>query len=205
MLYKVNIAIQSKFNCQGFYNDSIDKYKLENVEKSDNKRLYTDSQIRQILDSDSKYKEELKFMSVMGVRVHELCNIRVKDIDLIHKTIHIIGKGGRPSDRPILPSEMPFMKSLINGKDSYDRVFKVSENEKQARSEIGSEIRRITKMLNIPISSKCHEFRKYAAQQYFNYLVSIGYSIKKSEEITVSKFLSHGANREDLKKIYLRS
>ena len=31
------------------------------------------------------------------------------------------------------------------------------------------------------------------------------YPVKDAEEIVVSKFLSHGSNREDLKKIYLRS
>ena len=41
---------------------------------------------------------------------------------------------------------------------------------------------------------------------YYKYLVnSCGYSVKDAEEIVVSKFLSHGSNREDLKKIYLRS
>ena len=45
-----------------------------------------------------------------------------------------------------------------------------------------------------------------AAQRYFNYLVNYCfYPVKDAEEIVVSKFLSHGSNREDLKKIYLRS
>ena len=62
------------------------------------------------------------------------------------------------------------------------------------------------KELELPVSSKCHEFRKYAAQNYFKYLVNeCFYSVKDAEEITVSKLLSHGSDREDLKKIYLRS
>ena len=206
MLYKVNVGIQLKFNCLGFYNKEIDNYKLKESEKTNSKRLYTDSQIRQILIVDSKFKNEIKFMSVLGCRVHELCNIRVKDVNLKDLTVHIVGKGGRVSDRPILPTEISFMKSLINGKDSYSKVFNVPENEKKTRQQIGSEIRRITKELNLPISSKCHELRKFAAQNYFKYLVNnCGYSVKDAEEKTISKLLSHGANREDLKKIYLRS
>lgn len=206
MLYKVNVAIQLKFGCPGFYNDDIKNYKLENSEKTTSKRLYTDSQIKQILTVDSKYSNELKFMSVVGCRIHELCNIKVKDVDLKNMTVYIEGKGGRPSNRPILPQEINFIKSLIKDKDKEERLFKVSLNEKKVREQVGSEIRKITKELNLPISSKCHEFRKYAAQQYFKYLVDVcGYSVKNAEEKTVSEFLSHGKNREDLKKIYLRS
>lgn len=206
MLYKVNVAIQRKFGCQGFYNKEIENYKIDNSEKSNSKRLYSNQDIQKILSVDSKYINELKFMSIVGVRVHELCNIKVKDFDLNNLTVYVEGKGGRPSNRPILPTEINFIKSLIKYKGKDERVFKVPLSEKKTRSIIGNEIRRITKFLDLPVSSKCHEFRKYAAQNYFHYLVnSCGYSVRDAEEITVSKFLSHGANREDLKNIYLRS
>ena len=116
-------------------------------EKTDSKRLYTDAEIKQILTVDSKYKNELKFMSVLGCRVHELCNVKVKNFDLKNLTVYIEGKGGRPSNRPILPTEINFIKELIKGKGQDERVFKVPINEKETRSLIGSEIRRITKFL----------------------------------------------------------
>lgn len=208
MLYKVDVAIRLKFGCKGFYNETISNYKLdkENTVKTNSKRLYTDTEIKQILSVDSKYSKELKFMSVVGCRVHEMCFVKVKNFDLKNMTVYIEGKGGRPSNRPILPTEINFIKELIKDKGQDERVFKVPLNEQKTRSIIGSEIRRITKNLDLPISSKCHEFRKYAAQNYFKYLVnSCGYSVKAAEEITVSKLLSHGENREDLKNIYLRS
>ena len=145
-------------------------------------------------------------MSIVGVRVHELCNIRVKDFDIKNMTVYIEGKGGRPSYRPILPSEISFIKELIKNKGKEERVFNVPINEQKTRQQIGLEIRRITKELELPVSSKCHELRKYASQNYFKYLVNeCFYSVKDAEEITVSKLLSHGSDREDLKKIYLRS
>lgn len=206
MLYKVNIAIQKKFGCSGFYNLDVENYKVQNSEKSNSKRLYSDQDIQKILSVESKYSNELKFMSVLGCRVHELCNIKVKDIDLKNMIVFIKGKGGRPSFRPILPTEINFIKSLVKDKNDNEKVFNVPNDEKKTRQVIGSEIRKITKELGLPISSKCHEFRKYASQIYFNYLVNFcGYSVKDAEEITISKLLSHGENREDLKKIYLRS
>lgn len=208
MLYKVDVAIRLKFGCKGFYNETISNYKLdkENTVKTNSKRLYNDIEIKQILNVDSKYSKELKFMSVVGCRVHELCFIQVKNFDLNNLTVYIEGKGGRPSNRPILPCEINFVKDLIKGKGPEEKVFNVPLSEKKTRSLIGSEIRRITKSLDLPVSSKCHEFRKFAAQNYFKYLVNnCGYSVKDAEEITVSKLLSHGENREDLKKIYLRS
>lgn len=208
MLYKLDVAIRLKFGCKGFYDETISNYNLdkENIVKTNSKRLYSDNEIKQILNVDSKYSKELKFMSVVGCRVHELCSVKVKNFDLKNMTVYIEGKGGRPSNRPILPTEINFIKELIKGKGQDEKVFNVPLNEKKTRSLIGSEIRRITKSLDLPISSKCHEFRKYAAQNYFKYLVNnCGYSVKDAEEITVSKLLSHGENREDLKKIYLRS
>lgn len=206
MLYKIDVAIRLKFGCAGFYDKEIENYKIENSEKFNSKRLYSNSDIQKILSVDSNYKNELKFMSILGCRVHELCNIKVKDIDLKNMTVFVKGKGGRPSKRPILPTEINFIKELIKCKGQDEKVFNIPTDEKKTRQIIGSEIRKITKELGLPISSKCHEFRKYAAQNYFKYLVnSCGYSVRDAEEITVSKLLSHGANREDLKNIYLRS
>lgn len=205
MLYKVNTAICRKFGCEGFYTDDIDKYKLKDASPTNSKRLYTDSQIQQIIVADSKYKNELKFMSVIGCRVHELINIRVQDIDFKRMTVYIEGKGGRPSYRPIMPSEVQFVKELVKDKGKGEKVFNLPVSEHKTRQVIGQEIRRITKGLDLPVSSKCHEFRKYAAQQYYSYLLEIGYNVAEAEEITVQKLLSHGEEREDLKNIYLRS
>lgn len=206
MLYKIDVAIRLKFGCEGFYNKEIENYKIKNSEKSNSKRLYSNQDIQKILSVKSKYSNELKFMSILGCRVHELCNIKVKDINLKNMTVFIKGKGGRPSYRPILPSEIKFIKDLVKCKNQDEKVFNVPTDEKKTRQVIGSEIRKITKDLGLPVSSKCHEFRKYASQNYFHYLVnSCGYSVKDAEEITVSKLLSHGNDREDLKNIYLRS
>lgn len=206
MLYKIDVAIRLKFGCEGFYNKEIENYKIENSEKSNSKRLYSNSDIQKILSVKSKYSNELKFMSILGCRVHELCNVKVKDINLKNMTVFIKGKGGRPSYRPIIPTQIKFIKDLIKGKNQDEKVFNVPVDEKKTRQIIGFEIRKITKDLGLPVSSKCHEFRKYASQNYFHYLVDFcGYSVKDAEEITVSKLLSHGKNREDLKNIYLRS
>ena len=200
------MRFKKKFGCSGFYDSNVENYKVQNPEKSNSKRLYSNQDIQKILSVESKYSNELKFMSVLGCRVHELCNIKVKDIDLKNMIVFIKGKGGRPSFRPILPTEINFIKSLVKDKNDNEKVFNVPNDEKKTRQVIGSEIRKITKELGLPISSKCHEFRKYASQIYFNYLVNFcGYSVKDAEEITISKLLSHGENREDLKKIYLRS
>ena len=104
----------------------------------------------------------------------------VKNVSLENMTVYIEGKGGRPSYRPILPCEINFIKSLIKDKDKEERLFKIDLNEKKARQQVGGEIRRITKNLDLPISSKCHEFRKYAAQNYFKYLRRIRYSNRQA-------------------------
>ena len=56
-------------------------------------------------------------------------------------TVFIKGKGGRPSYRPIIPTQIKFIKDLIKGKNKDERVFNVPVDEKKTRQIIGSEIR----------------------------------------------------------------
>ena len=206
MLYKVNVAIQLKFNALGFYNKSVEQFKPENTYKSNSTRLYTDNQIQQILSAPSELANQLKIMSLVGCRVHELINLKKSDICFHKHTIHIVGKGGKESFRPLTPQAETFLKDLTKNMNSSDKLFILPTNEKATRQIMSNEIRRITKSLGLPVSGKNHEFRKYAAQQLCNYLIQEkGWEREKAREYVSSKFLAHGAGREDIKKIYLDS
>lgn len=206
MLYKVDYAIQVKFGAESFYTDTVANFKPENTYKSNSTRLYTDNQIQQILSAPSDRANEIRVMALVGCRVHELINLKKSDICFHKHTIHIIGKGGKESFRPLTPQAETFLKDLIKNMNSSDKLFKLPTDEKATRQIMSNEIRRITKSLGLPVSGKNHEFRKYAAQQFCTYLIQEkGWEKEKAREYVSSKFLAHGAGREDIKKIYLDS
>lgn len=74
-----------------------------------------------------------------------------------------------------------------------------------ARLTMSNEIRRITKALELPQTGKNHEFRKYHCQHAVEHYVSKGWNREKAEKYVIQKHLSHSAERQDLKKIYLYS
>ena len=154
MLYKVDYAIQLKFGAESFYTDTVANFKPENTYKSNSTRLYTDNQIQQILSAPSELANQLKIMSLVGCRVHELINLKKSDICFHKHTIHIVGKGGKESFRPLTPQAETFLKDLTKNMNSSDKLFKLPTNEKATRQIMSNEIRRITKSLWLPVSGK---------------------------------------------------
>lgn len=219
-LEKVSLACVSKFKIENFYTQEVKNHKVENTYKTNSARTYTNEQIEKIYNHPGARQAEIKTMAFVGVRVHELINIRVEDINLnkhiftstikdnridTYSTIKIIGKGGKVSYRPILPQYRAFFQELIKDKQGTEKVFNLPQNEKSARMVMSNELRKITKELNLPISGKNHQFRKYHCQYALNYYIQKGWSREKAESYVIQRHLSHGPERSDLKKIYLYS
>lgn len=219
-LEKIALACSQKFHIENFYTDIVRKYKVEDTYKTNSKRIYTNTQIEQIYNYKSNRQAEIKTMAFLGVRVFELINIKVEDINLsehiyttttkdgkidTYNTVKIIGKGGKMSYRPILPQYRQFFQELIKDKQPTEKIFDLPKNEKMARLTMSNEIRRITKALDLPQTGKNHEFRKYHCQLAVEYYVSKGWSREKAESFVIQRHLSHSGERQDLKKIYLYS
>ena len=158
-------------------------------------------------------------MCFLGCRISEL-DIKAEDVNLTtHKiettvkdgkidtfsTVHIKGKGGKDSYRPILPQYREFFEQLIKDKQPQEKLFNLPTDTKKARLVMSNEIRRITKALELPQTGKNHEFRKYHSQVALNYINVKGWSKEKAERFVIQRHLSHSAERQDLKKIYLYS
>ena len=131
-------------------------------------------------------------MAYTGCRCHELINVKVSSVHLDDRTIHIIGKGGKDTLRPLSPQGILFLKDMIKGKELDDNLFNLPKSEKETRQLMSNEIRKITTALNLPISGKNHEFRKYAAQQFCSYLINHkGWSKEKREGYVKEGSLIH--------------
>ncbi len=220
MLEKVSIACAGKFKIDGFYSNEVRNHKVENTYKTNSQRTYTDEQIEKIFNTPGDRQAEIKTMAFVGVRVFELIGIKAKDINLdkhifattvkdkkvdTYSTIRIVGKGGKISYRPILPQYRDFFADLLKGKQPGDKIFNLPQNEKLARLTMSNELRKITKQLGLPITGKNHQFRKYHCQLALKYYIGKGWSREKAEKFVIQRHLSHGAERADLKKIYLYS
>lgn len=220
MLEKISLACCQKFKMESFYTDEVRKHKVADTHKSNSKRIYTNEQIEMIYNYKSDRQSEIKCMCFLGCRVFELIGIKMENVNLskhifettpkdgkidTFNTVKIIGKGGKVSYRPILPQYRRFFQELIKDKQPTEKLFDLPKNEKMARLTISNEIRRITKALELPQSGKNHEFRKYHCQLAVEHYVSKGWSIEQAEKYVIQRHLSHSAERQDLKKIYLYS
>ena len=219
-LEKISIACEKKFHIQGFYTEDVKTHKVADTYKTNSSRLYTNEQIEKICNFPSSRQAEIKTMIFSGVRVFELIGIKTEDVNLdkhifettikdnkidTYSTIKIIGKGGKVSYRPILPQYRAFFRELIKDKQPQEKLFDLPKNTKQTRLIMCNELRRITKELGLAESGKNHEFRKYHSQIAVEYYVSKGWDREQAEKYVIQRHLSHSAERQDLKKIYLYS
>ncbi len=221
MLEKISLACSQKFNINGFYTDTVRQHKVQDTYKTNSARVYTNEQIEKIYSFESNRQAEIKTMSFIGCRIAELINIKAEDINLTkhnfittakdgkidtYLTVHIKGKGGKDSYRPILPQYIDFFAELIKDKQPQEKLFNLPTDTKQARQIMSNELRRITKILGFEQTGKNHQFRKYHSQIALNYYINVrGWSREKSETFVIQRHLSHGQERQDLKKIYLYS
>ena len=219
MLEKISIACSKKFGCEQFYTPEVKAHKVEDTYKTNSARIYTNAEIEKIYNYPSDKQNIIKTLCFIGCRIFEV-NIKVKDINLdthtytttakdgridTYSTVHIIGKGGKDSYRPILPQYRDFFAELIKGKNPTDRLFDLPKDTKLARLTMSNEIRKITKELGLTVSGKNHEFRKYHCQIALQYYLDKGWSREKAESFVIQRHLSHSGERKDLKQIYLYS
>lgn len=219
MLEKVSIACSKKFGCEQFYTQEVRTHKVEDTYKTNSARIYTNAEIEKIYNYPSDKQNITKTLCFLGCRIFEV-NLQVKDINLdthtyittakdgridTYSTVHIIGKGGKDSYRPILPQYRDFFAELIKDKNPNDRLFDLPKNPKAIRQIMSNEIRKITKELGLTVSGKNHEFRKYHCQVALQYYLDKGWSKEKAESMVIQRHLSHSGERKDLKQIYLYS
>ena len=147
-----------------------------------------------------------------GIRVTELLNIRLNDIDIEDKILHIHkGKGGKSRSIPLLPSTVKLIKKyinqvrskLINRQQSKYLLCTGSGDKIKYKAKINQIIKKYCKKANIKKNITTHSFRSSFATE----LLKNGASIRH-----IQRLLGHERLRttqiytqvsiEDLKKIH---
>ncbi len=105
-----------------------------------------------------------------GVRVNELANLRMRDLDFQENTINIIRKGGKQDNIPVVPESMADVKKLLevrkeryNASDEdYDYVFVNKKNNVAvplSNRAIGALVNKYTKAFKSNKSMSPHKLR----------------------------------------------
>lgn len=138
--------------------------------------------------SQSGYAIQLQ--DFLGVRVNEVANIKLNNIDLQQRTINIVGKGGKEITREIPQNKVGLVQEVINQHYSKDKLFSIKNDS------INRYLYRVQDKLGMEKHSN-HDIRRLIAQEHYDSFRQQGYSIKDSVKMT-SEWLAHGPNREDL-------
>lgn len=207
--YKARIT-KLEHICNKKYNLQLDWSKNIKIEKSNKGKSIRDiafskeqvEKIKSVLDTkrDTASKRALMVFMNYGLRASEYTNIRVKDINLNSMKLHIHkSKGGRNRDIDIKPESVAQIKTLIEGKQPYDKLFNIKS------TSLSAYLSRICKKLGynefIEAKSSIHALRKYAAREFYKEQLN-KYNKKVALENTMN-FLGHGKERSDLKRTYL--
>jgi len=125
-----------------------------------------------------------------GLRISEIAGLKGKDIDKEHKSLHIVGKGGKHRDVP-LPAEIA---EQLDPSQQY--VFFATQSWKQAFYQA---VRAAARELGIQVQG-IHRFRSNYAQIVFEKLKDDGKSERDARR-EVSRRLGH--NRVEVTNSYI--
>lgn len=212
-IMKLSKGTEARFG-YSILTDSIKNYDIGGSVNAVRDRIWTDSQVEQIADSiRGKYRVDVQIMLKVGLRVHELYQLKGENITLessetvftrkdgeipLANTIKVTGKGGKVSYRPILPEHISFFRELKESHRDNERITNSPRDRKKARNAIGSAIRRTSKKLFGIDKARCHEFRKTFANKLWSDMREQGFSKEERIAYVLGRGLSHGHSRNEL-------
>lgn len=168
--------------------------------------VFTEKQVERMLfyiqneDKASKRDKMIIFLLLYtGVRVSELCDIRVRNIDFLTSHLKVYGKGGKIREVPLKPEVVEAMKEYLAeraGSQFSDTEYLIlGQRGALKRDAINTLLEKYTKELELGIKLKPHTFR----HTFCTRLVSKGVPLT-----TVSKLAGH-SSVETTAKFYINS
>lgn len=166
--------------------------------------------IKLINDFDYRNKAMLEIMYSSGLRVSELINLKVNDIDLENETVRIFGKGSKERIVPLNEYTTIALKTYIT--NHRKELFKHGENDflflnnhgnKMTRQGFFKILKKIAKEKNIKTEFSPHTLR----HSFATHLLKYGADLRSIQEllghsdISSTQIYTHVTN-EKLKKNY---
>ena len=178
--------------------------------------VYSDKEVERILfyiQNESKVTKRNKVIVMLllftGVRVSELCSIKIKDIDFLNYSIKIYGKGGKFREVSLKFELADAIKEYIK-----DRDYNVKDSEyliigqrgALRRDAINTMLERLTKEIGMVNKLKPHTFRHTFCTRLINRGVPISTLSKlagHSSVDTTATFYINSSREEKLKAVNL--
>lgn len=133
-----------------------------------------------------KLRNQLIIMSFLylGLRVSELCDLKIKNINLKEKTVYVHGKGGKIREVPLDDFIIKKIREYIKGVRNKERYFfvKKGRNEKMEQRAVLDLVKRHGEKSGIKKELGCHLLRRTSATLY----ASRGVNVR-----TIQRFLGH--------------
>ena len=153
--------------------EAMDPIKIKDVDQKKRETLTIDESIKFIykIEENSIPSQRLRNKCIAyiflfcALRVSELVDLRVEDIDFKHKTLYVRGKGGKIREVPLFEGEMVSdLKQYVKTKKKTDYLFtRKTSNEPISQRSIHDLIKRHIAMAKIKKLIGCHSLRRTAA------------------------------------------
>jgi integrase/recombinase XerD len=156
--------------------------------------VYSDKEVERILfyiQNEEKVSKRNKVIVMLllytGVRVSELCSIKIKNIDLLNYSIKIYGKGGKFREVPLKFDVADAIKEYISERDNNSKdseYLVIGQRGALRRDAINTMLERLTEEIGMINKLKPHTFRHTFCTRLINRGVPIS---------TVSKLAGHSS------------
>jgi len=168
--------------------------------------IYSDEEIENILfyisdNNKVSQRDKLTIMLLLftGVRVSELVNIKIADVDLLSLTLRIVGKGGKYREVPIKIELKDAIKEYMEGErkehklNQSEYLLLTQRAEKMDKDTVNKLLRKHGKKLNIIM--KPHKFRHTFCTRL----------IRKGVDLTTVAKLAGHANIQTTAQFYINT
>ncbi len=204
-LYLAIKAISSFFRYKGL--DIAKSLKPPKRPKSIPKYL-TEEEVKKLLHAAQNNSRDYAILSLLaysGLRVSELCNLRVEDVDLGERVVYVnSGKGDK--DRIVVISEKAaeaIENSLLTREDDLIYLFASKKGEKISRVQVFRVVRKYAQMAGIKKNVTPHVLRHTLATTLLKRGVDIRYiqQFLGHSSVATTQIYTH-VNDEMLKNVY---
>lgn len=204
-IHKLEVLTNNKFNIQTDWRGNLlvpqsrvtpnnEKLRVQVMDQKDLNKILEAGE-----NSKSKAVPAVKLAYKYGLRVSEMSNWKVNQVNIDKKEFTVIGKGGRPRTLSINPKDIQLFKELTAGKSPNSKVIGIKADS------INAYLNRTMEKLGIKEKypeTGIHSIRKLTAQKKYDKYRKQGYNKRESMD-KVSKFLGHGKGRYDVFNTYV--
>ena len=193
----------------------------ENIDRPKMKKRLPDvltvNEVDKLLDSPLHTKEDYRDKAILevlyatGIRISELTNLKMQDVDFTNKVVRVFGKGSKERIVPINKYALKYLGMYLDIRGSFlkgkltDYIFLNSKGEAISRESFGLELNKIVKKQGLNKKVTPHMLR----HSFATHMLNQGADLRSIQEllghsdISTTTIYTHVSN-EKVKNDYLK-